>query len=102
MKTRTLLLSCALLFSILPQTQVAAQSSPESSGRNTAELTSALEGKTKSEVKEFFGRAPDRVSGPGWVYMGQYMDTDAEKVMRQCLIIFDDSDKASNVIFAGG
>lgn len=102
MKTLTLLLSCALLFSVLPVAQVSAQSSPESSGRNTTELKSALEGKTKSEVKEFFGRAPDAVRGPSWVYMGQYMDPDAEKVMRQCLVIFDDSDKASTVIFAGG
>lgn len=99
MKTRTLLLSCALLFSILPQTQVAAQSSPESSGRNTAELTSALEGKTKSEVKEFFGRAPDDVSGGMWVYRGQYRDPDAEKDMSQCQVAFDDSGKVFLVIF---
>jgi hypothetical protein len=81
---------------------VSAQSSTESSGKNTTELKSAVEGKTKSEVKEFFGRAPDDVSGGMWVYMGQYVDPDAEKVLRQCHIAFDDSDKAFLVIFVGG
>lgn len=99
MKLLPLLLSCALLLSVLPPAQVAAQSSSESSGKNTTELKSALEGKTKSEVKEFFGRAPDDVSGGMWVYMGQYRDPDAEKNMSQCQVAFDDSDKVFLVIF---
>ena len=104
MKKFPLLLIYTVLFAVVSPSQVFA--SDKSIGLTTTELKSALKNKTKSEVKEFFGRKPDRVLGENiWYYQANYLDPDSEATMTECSVSFFSSDYApapntvSNVSF---
>lgn len=104
MKKFPLLLIYTVLFAVVSPSQVFA--SDKSIGLTTTELKSALKNKTKSEVKEFFGRKPDSVLGENiWYYQANYLDPDSEATMTECSVSFFSSDYApapntvSNVSF---
>ena len=88
MKIIPLLLIYAILFAVISPLQAVA--SDKSIGLNTTELKSALMGKSKYEVKEFFGRKPDEVpAGTSmWAYRVSAMDPDSEKLHEVCVVSF--------------
>ena len=96
------LIKVALLFitTFLILSQITAIAAP-ADNMSTSQIKSALEGKTKAEVKAFFGRPPDKASGDiMWTYMGQFRDLDAEKTFAQCSMDFNGS-VVSSVVFLG-
>ena len=89
MKVTPLLLVYAVLLAVISPSQAVA--SDKSIGLNTTELRSALMGKTKSEVKEFFGRNPDEARGTSlWGYNVSAMDPDSEKLNVACVVSFQE------------
>ena len=88
----TLALSCASLFSASVSQarsvsdfcvmQIAA-------APPTSEIEKTLTRKTKSEVKSYFGRGPDKVEDPGtWEYNGRFFDEDSQKTFNTCRVGF--------------
>ena len=89
MKVTPLLLVYAVLLAVISPSQAVA--SDKSIGLNTTELRSALMGKTKSEVKAFFGRNPDEARGTSlWGYNVSAMDPDSEKLNVACVVSFQE------------
>ena len=57
--------------------------------RRTTDVRSALMEKNKTNVKSYFGRAPDKLIGDdGWTYKQQFFDSDSEKVVTSVHIGF--------------
>ena len=54
----------------------------------TAQIKSALDGKSKEQVRNFFGRPPDQVVGERWHYRGEFYDADAQKEMNMVALPF--------------
>ena len=70
----------------------AAEAADKSAGLHIPQIKDALMGKTKSEVKEFFGRKPDDILGEDrWFYDRSYFDPDSETYMKRCNISFHGS-----------
>lgn len=66
----------------------------------THEVRDALMGKSKTEVKAYFGRPPDRAPTPDfWYYVQDFYDRDSEKTMKMCVIQFN-NEKATGVGFS--
>ena len=68
----------------------------------TAQIKSALDGKSKEQVRNFFGRPPDQVVGEQWHYRGKFYDADAQKEMTSVALPFfgpGNTLKAENVMF---
>ncbi len=60
-------------------------------GRSPSEIERDLKGKSKAEVKEYFGRPPDAVkSKECWSYKGRWYDPDSEKTMIDVWVRFND------------
>ncbi len=75
----------------------------QADGKSTADIKSELTGKTKAEVKAYFGRPPDQATGESmWRYKGQFIDTDAEKTFPMAVVTFGQDDKVMLVMFVGG
>lgn len=71
--------------------------------KSTSELKKELVGKTKSEVKEYFGRKPYKVVADVWTYKPNHfswLDPDAEVGMNQVQLYFGYDDKVSDVSFS--
>jgi len=68
-------------------------------GKTVSQVKADLKDKSKSEVKTYFGRAPDFAKDDSsWAYKGSYYDADSEKTMIQVHLSFYD-DKVITIVF---
>ena len=74
------------------------ENAASSDTKSTSEIEYVLKGKTKAEVKAYFGRPPDKATNFSWDYNGTYVDKDAEKVFSNCIVAFAD-DKVRVITF---
>jgi len=57
--------------------------------RTTKEVNSALVGKSRADVEEYFGRQPDEGHGEtSYVYSGRFVDSDDESVYENAVVVF--------------
>ena len=67
-------------------------------GKDTNQIKKDLKGKSKAEVKAYFGRKPVQVVGEQWIFDGKFYDPDAEKQMTKCTMLFV-NDQADFILF---
>ena len=80
-------LLCSPVLLCAMETPAIAEGSLLEPAKTTTQLQKDLKGLNKSQVKEYFGRKPDRVE-TYWHYRGRWYDPDAEAYFTDAMLFF--------------